>query len=180
MADPMCVLELVGLAGQMRLERGLQLGAVLVMDTIEPFRDGTDARGRGQAKHRPPSARAVELLAPKIPLPQPVVRAFRCEREPLLAALERLFRARPLRDVIPEQRRAAGNGEDFDLERAAARGGWQRKMREGPRRAACSALRRSLAGAGSCPAPASPQRVSDRAPVHVDSRECVRAQRSRA
>ncbi len=135
MADPVWVLKVVRLAGEMCLERGFQLGAVVIMNAIEPFRDGTDAGGRGQAKHRAPSARAEELLAPKIPLPQPVIRAFGGEREPLLAALEGLFGARPLGDVIPEQRDATDNGEDFDLKRSRTRGGRERKLRERPRRA---------------------------------------------
>ena len=50
---------------------------VVGMDTVNPFLGTTDAGGRRQADHRPPSARRVELLAPKIPLPQPVARRLR-------------------------------------------------------------------------------------------------------
>ena len=81
------------------------------------------------ALHRPET---VELLAPKIPLPQPVVRAFRREREPLFASLECVFRARSLRDVMPEQRHAVDHGENFDLQNPRARSGRQPKMRERP------------------------------------------------
>ena len=88
MADPVLVLKVIRLAGEMRLERLLERNDVVSMDAVHPFLGATDAGGRGQAEHRPPSAREVELLAPKIPLPQPVIRAFRREREPLFASLE--------------------------------------------------------------------------------------------
>ena len=133
-ADPVLVLKVIRLAGEMRLERRLERDAMSSAWTRSIHSSGrTDAGGRGQAEHRPPSAREVELLAPKIPLPQPVIRAFRGEREPLFASLERVFRARSLRDVMPEQRHAAGNGEDSDLQNPRTRGGRQPKMRERPR-----------------------------------------------
>ena len=92
-ADPVLVLKVIRLAGEMRLERLLERRDVVGMDAVDPFLGTADAVGRRQAEHRPPSARDVELLAPKIPFPQPVVRAFGREREPLFASLERLFRA---------------------------------------------------------------------------------------
>ncbi len=130
MADPVLVLKVIRLAGEMRLERLLERNDVVSMDTVHPFLGTTDAGGRGQAHHRLPSAREVELLAPKIPLPQPVVRAFRREREPLFASLECVLRARSLRDVMPEQRHATDNGEDSDLQNPRTRFGRQPKMRE--------------------------------------------------
>ena len=81
------------------------------------------------ALHRPET---VELLAAKIPFPQPVVRAFRREREPLFASLERVFRARSLGDVVPEQRHAAGHRKDLDLQNPRARGGRQPELRQRP------------------------------------------------
>ena len=131
-ADPVLVLKVIRLAGEMRLERLLERHDVVGMDAVHPFLGTTDAGGRGQAEHRPPSAREVELLAPEIPLPQPVIRAFRREREPLFASLERVFRARSLRDVMPEQRHATDNGENSDLQNPRTRSGRQRKMRERP------------------------------------------------
>src|SRR5688572_15530888 len=136
MAQPMGVLKVIRLTGKMCVERGLQVGAVLVMDTIEPFRHRTDAAGGRQAKHRAPSARAVELLTPNIQLPQPVVGAFRGECEPLLVSPQRVFGARALGHVLPEQRHAAGNRQYFDLERSRPRRRREGKMRErlpGPR-----------------------------------------------
>ena len=129
MADPVLVLKVIRLAGEMRLERLLERSDVVGMDAVHPFLGTADAGGRRQANHRPPSAREVELLGPKIPLPQPVVRAFRREREPLFASLERVFRARSLGDVVPEQRHATDNGKDLDLQNPRARSGRQPQMR---------------------------------------------------
>src|ERR1700704_2874360 len=100
----------------MRLERLLEQNDVVSMDAVHPFLRTTDAGGRGQAKHRPPSTREVELLAAKVPFPQAVIRAFRRQREPIFASLECLFRARSLRHVMPEQRQPTDNGEDFHLQ----------------------------------------------------------------
>ena len=159
----------------------LSADEVVGMDAIDPFLTATDAGGRGQAKHRLPSGRAVELLAPKIPLPQPVIRAFRREREPLFASLEGVFRARALRDVMPEQRHAIANGEHSDLQRPRTR------TRTGSAR--CASVRGVPTGQHlgdrarerrSWPVPASHTRVNDRAPVHGDSQAGVRGRRSRA
>ena len=119
----------------MRLERLLELDDVVGMDAVDPFLGTTDAPflaadagGRGQANHRLPSAREVELLPSKIPLPQPVIRALSRQREPFFASPECVFRARSLRDVIPEQRHATGNGTDLDLENPLTRSERQPKM----------------------------------------------------
>ena len=55
-ADPVLVLKVIRLAGEMRLERCLERNDVVSMDTVHPFLGTTDAGGRGQAHHRLPSA----------------------------------------------------------------------------------------------------------------------------
>jgi len=55
-ADPVLVLEVIRLAGQMGLERLLERNDVVGMDPVHPFLGTADAGGFGQAKHRLPSA----------------------------------------------------------------------------------------------------------------------------
>src|SRR5471030_3302913 len=102
------------------------------MDTLHPFLGPTDAGGRGQAHHRLPPVRAVELLAPKIPFPQPVIRPDRRKRQPFFTSLEERFRVRALGDIVPEYRDATGHGKNADLQNPPARGGRQPKWRQRP------------------------------------------------
>ena len=114
-ANPVLVLKVGRLAREILRDRLLERSDVVRMDTVNPFLRMTDAVGRRQAEHRPPPAGGVELVAPQIPLPQPVAGAFRRERDPIFASLERLFGLGSLRDVIPQQRHAVGNGKHLDL-----------------------------------------------------------------
>ena len=165
----------------MCLERRLQLSAVVLMNTIDPFRDGTDAAGRGQPEHRPPSARAVELLAragshSHSPSFAPsAASASRCSFR--LSA----FSAR-VRSVTSSQSSVAPptTGRTLDLERPGARGGWHRKTARASAACHFPRRRRSFAEAGSCQAPAPPPRVNGPALAPGDSRESVRAHRSTA
>src|SRR4029078_2332338 len=69
------VLEVLGRAGEMRIERCLERNDVVGMHTAHPFLGATDAGGRRQAEHRLPSPGYVTRLGWKITLPQPVLRS---------------------------------------------------------------------------------------------------------
>ena len=89
-ADPVLVLKVIRLCRQRCASSAcLERRDVVGMDAVRAIpRDGRCRRAR-QADHRPPSARDVELSGCEDPLPQAVVGAFRRQREPLFASLER-------------------------------------------------------------------------------------------
>ena len=179
-ADPVLVLKVIGLAGEMRLERCLERS-----DVVRHGRGRTSPRddrpaAAAQTEHRPPAAGEVELLGPKIPLPQPVVRAFRRQREPLLASLERAVSAR-VRSVMSCQSSVTPppTGSNLTCRIRAPRQQAARQAQASGQDDS-SGRRRSRAGCRSCSARAPHQRSNDPARVRGDSRGCVRAHHSRA
>jgi hypothetical protein len=131
--EPVLVMKMVRLAGDVRFERILERRDVVGVDAAHPFVEVSNARERRQTDHRAPAAREVALLGTNVELPQAVVRAFCREREAFFAAPERVFSARLLGDVAPQQRHAATAGEESDLEDARARGHRQPDQRQRPR-----------------------------------------------
>ena len=128
--DSMLVLKVIGGPGERRFQCRLEVGRVIRMDAFRPL-VGTAGTGiRRQAEHCTPPAREIELLRPKVPFPQSVVRPFRRQRQPLFAAFECVLGVRPLGDVMPQQRDSAGHRKDSDLQHARSRRRCQSDMRE--------------------------------------------------
>ena len=119
-ADAVLVLEHRRLPRKVRLERLVHRRHVVWMHAVEPFFWPNDLRVRRQSDHRAPAARDVELVGLQVPLPQPVVGAFGRQREPLAGALQLVLGVGPLGDVVPQERDAAGDRQDLDLENAHA------------------------------------------------------------
>ena len=117
----MLVLKVRRLAREMRLERLLQSVDVVRMDPVDPFLRPTYACESRADQSSPSIALRSTTAGSKIPLPQPVIRTFRRKREPLFASLECVFGARPIGDVLPEQRDATANRKDFDLQNPRTR-----------------------------------------------------------
>jgi hypothetical protein len=130
------VLKVIGGPGEGSFECRFEAGGVFRMDAFDPLVGTADAGIRRQAEHFAPAAREVELLRPKVPFPESVVRPFGRKRQPLFAALERLLRARLFGHVMPQQRDSARHRQDSDLQHAQSRSGSHTDLRErsgGPR-----------------------------------------------
>ena len=82
--DPELVLEVVVGAGQVRLERLGDGGAVVLVDAAEPLAGRVAELGLGVAEHLLPARREEEAVRAHVPVPQPVVGALHGERVALL------------------------------------------------------------------------------------------------
>ena len=119
-AQPVLVLEVLGPARQVRVERLLERRGVLRVNAANPLIGAANSRRRGQPQHRAPPRRDVELLRPQVPFPQSVDGAFGGKRKPLLAPLQRPFDAGAFGDVAPEQGQSVRHRNDPHLEDARA------------------------------------------------------------
>ena len=120
--------------GEMRLERRLEDRRCRRGGRGRAIPRAADRGVRRQADHRAPAPRDVELLRLQVPLPQAVVGPFRGQRQPLAAALQLVLRVRALGDVVPQQRHAARDRQDLDLQDARIRAGArQPDLRQRPR-----------------------------------------------
>ena len=89
MLDPVLVLEVVRRAGQVRVERLRERGAVVGVHAPEPLAAGVAELGLGVAEHRLPARGEVQPVLSHVPVPQAVVRALERERVALLGLLQR-------------------------------------------------------------------------------------------
>jgi hypothetical protein len=100
--DPVLVLEVLAGAGQVRLERLGERGAVVGMDAAEPLAAGVAELGLGVAEHLLPARREVQAVAADVPVPQPVVGALHRQRVALLGLGEPGQRVL-VRDRVPQR-----------------------------------------------------------------------------
>ena len=107
--DAVLVLEHLRRADEVRLQRGIETGEIVGMDTVQPFRRAAARGVRGQPDHRAPARRDVELLRLQVPLPESVVGSLGGERQTFAAAPQLVLGARALGDVLPQQRSTAGD-----------------------------------------------------------------------
>ena len=97
----MFVPEHVGPPGEVNLQRFLEPGDVVGMHPLQPVFGTAHGGVRGEPDHRAPASGDVKLLAPQVPLPEPVVRTLRREHQPLRMPLDLVVGLRPLGDVVP-------------------------------------------------------------------------------
>ncbi len=121
MPDAMLVLQPLGLAGQVRLERVLQRHGIVGMHPGQPLVRPPIAGSGRQADQRAPWAGVEALVGLQVPLPQALARHLRGQRQPIVAADGAILPG-AIREVVPQQRRAIVHGHHADLEDARARG----------------------------------------------------------
>jgi hypothetical protein len=132
-ADPVLVLEHVGPAREIDFQGFPERSDVLGVHPLQPVLGAPDVGVRWQPDHRAPASGDVELLGPQVPLPEPVVRTFGRQRQPLSIPFDLVVGAHPGGDVLPQQRHATGNRQHLHLKDPCVRASADLDIGEGSR-----------------------------------------------